>query len=180
MPECKKCLHLDKKTKLCNVTNKYLREDNMLDTACGSFVEICNAAGETIEAIKKDTEYYKSVTPPIRQFDTGATRDTIEGKLSYVKALSPTVLRRYVEYLDKHRVQPDGNLRDFDNWKQGIDKDVYFDSLGRHFLAAWLLHDGYPASDNHGPVTLEDALCGVIFNSMGWLFEILKERKDNE
>ena len=32
----------------------------------------------------------------IRKFDTGATRDTLEGKLSYVKALSPIVLQRYV------------------------------------------------------------------------------------
>jgi len=113
----------------------------------------------------------------IRQFETGATRDTNIGKPSYVKGLSPIVLQRYVKYLGEHRIQPDGNLRDFDNWKLGIDEDTYLDGLGRHFLAAWLLHDGFSASDNHGPVTLEDSLCAIIFGASGWLHEILKKEE---
>jgi hypothetical protein len=115
----------------------------------------------------------------IRTFDSGATRDTTEGKLSYVKALSSIVLQRYVQYLDKHRLQPDGSMREFNNWKKGIPEDTYFDSLGRHFVAAWLLKEGFPAEDNHGPVNIEDSLCAIIFNSMGWLHEILKDRKEN-
>ena len=112
----------------------------------------------------------------MREFDGGATRDTTQGKLSYVKALSPIVLQRYVQYLDAHRLQPDGSMRDFDNWKKGIPKDVYFDGLGRHFLAVWLLQQGFPAEDNHGPVTLEDSLAAVVFNAMGWLHELVQER----
>lgn len=111
----------------------------------------------------------------IRKFDTGATRDTTEGKLDYRKALSPIVLQRYVQYLDAHRKQPDGSMRDFDNWKQGIPIEAYFEGLGRHDMAVWLLHDGFPAEDNHGPVTLEDTLCAIIFNSTGWLHELLKK-----
>ena len=110
----------------------------------------------------------------MRKFDTGATRDTTEGKLDYVKALSPIVLRRYVQYLDKHRVQSDGNMRDFDNWKKGIPLETYHSSKGRHFMATWLLAEGYEVSDNHGPVDEEDALCGELFNTMGRLHEILK------
>ncbi|KKK60510.1 hypothetical protein LCGC14_3023660, partial [marine sediment metagenome] len=34
--------------------------------------------------------------PSIRTFESGATRDTTQGKLDYIKALSPIVLRRYV------------------------------------------------------------------------------------
>jgi hypothetical protein len=113
----------------------------------------------------------------IRQFDSGATRDTAEGKLSYVKALSPIVLQRYVQYLDVHRKQSDGSMREFDNWKQGIPEETYLDGLGRHFVAAWLLAQDYPASDNHGPVTLEDSLCAIIFGASGWLHEILKKDK---
>lgn len=113
----------------------------------------------------------------IRTFDTGATRDTVEGKLSYVKALSPIVLRRYLQYLDKHRLQPDGKMRDFDNWKRGIDKDTYLDSAGRHFVSLWLIHQGYQARDNHGEVDIEDALCAIIFNAMGYLFELLKDKE---
>lgn len=110
----------------------------------------------------------------IRQFESGATRDTDTGKPSYVKALSPVVLQRYVEYIGEHRIQSDGKLRDWDNWKQGIPKDVYLDGLGRHEMAVWLLCQGFPASDNHGPVTLQDSLCGIIFNAQGMLHELLK------
>lgn len=110
----------------------------------------------------------------IRKFGNGATRDTIEGKLSYVKGLSPIVLQRYLQYLDKHRLQSDGLMREFNNWKRGIPVDTYNDSLFRHAMAAWLLHDGFPVKDNHGSVTLEDTLCAIIFNASGWLHESLK------
>ena len=112
--------------------------------------------------------------PPIRTFESGATRDTDQGKLDYVKALSPIVLRRYVQYLDKHRLQPDGSYRDFDNWKSGIPLDVYRSSTGRHFMDAWLLTEGHATSDNHGPVEIQDALCAQLFNIMGQLHELLK------
>lgn len=113
----------------------------------------------------------------MREFEHGATRDTAQGKLDYVKALSPIVLRRYVQYLDKHRLLPDGSYREFDNWKQGIPQDVYHSSNGRHFFDAWLLTEGYTTEDNHGPVTLEDALCAELFNIMGRLHEILKPKE---
>lgn len=115
------------------------------------------------------------MTNKVRTFDSGATRDTTVGKLSYVKALSPIVLQRYVQYLDAHRKQSDGSMREFDNWKNGIPEDTYLDGLGRHFIAVWLLAQGYPASDNHGPVTLEDSLCAIIFGASGWLHELLKK-----
>jgi len=116
----------------------------------------------------------------VRTFDSGATRDTTQGKLDYVKALSPIVLQRYVQYLDKHRLQPDGNMREFDNWKQGIPIEAYFSGLGRHFIALWLLAQGFPAEDNHGPVMLEDSLAAIIFNCSGWLHEILKAKLQNK
>ena len=113
----------------------------------------------------------------MRDFDNGATRDTDEGKLDYIKALSPIVLRRYVEYLAKHRVQADGILREFDNWKQGIPVDVYRSSTGRHFMDDWLLSEGYKTKDNHGPVEdIEEVLCAELFNIMGRLHEIIKAR----
>ena len=115
---------------------------------------------------------------PIRKFDTGATRDTEAGKLDYIKALSPIVLQRYVQYLDKHRLQSDGSLRDWDNWKQGIPPEVYLSSRMRHEIAIWLLFEGYPAFDNHGPVNIEDALCAIIFNAQGQLHEILKTKME--
>lgn len=111
----------------------------------------------------------------IRTFETGATRDTVAGKLSYMKALSPEVLEAYVTYLDKHRKQPDGSTREFNNWKRGIDKWTYLDSLLRHDHTAWMLMLGYKVSDNHGPVTLLDSLMAVIFNASGLAYELLIE-----
>lgn len=116
--------------------------------------------------------------PSIRTFGTGATRDTDQGKLDYVKALSPIVIRRYVQYLDKHRKQSDGSYRDFDNWKKGIPVEAYISGNGRHFMDTWLLTEGYATEDNHGPVEIEDAICAQLFNLMGRLHEILKEGFD--
>jgi len=110
----------------------------------------------------------------MREFTAGAFRDTADEKLSYVKGLSPIVLRRYLEYLRLHNKQADGRIRDFDNWKQGMPKEVYLDSLGRHFMDVWLLEEGYSTEDNHGPVNIEGALCGVLFNTIGMLHETLK------
>jgi hypothetical protein len=125
-----------------------------------------------------DKEVKMDETNKLRSFAGGATRDTLEGKLSYVKALSPAALKYYVEYLGRHRKQSDGSYRDWDNWKQGIPQDVYLDGLGRHFWAVWLLFEGTPAFDNHGPVSIEDSLCGVIFNAQGMLDEILKSKTE--
>ena len=111
----------------------------------------------------------------IRKFETGATRDTVEGKLSYTKILSPVALRKYVQYMTRHAKQSDGSMREPDNWKAGFPEDVYLDSLERHLVAVWLLHQGFTESDNHGPVTLEDSLCGILFNAFGWLHERLKK-----
>lgn len=106
----------------------------------------------------------------MRTFDTGATRNGVEDKLSYMRALSPEVLRRYVQYLDKHRKTPNG-LRTFDNWKKGITPDVYCDSLMRHTWDAWLVSMGYKPSDES--YDLVDLLCAIIFNAQGWLFELV-------
>ncbi len=110
----------------------------------------------------------------MRKFGTGAIRDANHDKLSFIKALSPLVLKRYVEYIGKHRLCPDGSVRDWDNWKQGIPEEVYMDSKGRHFIDAWLHYEGY----SHEAVydDIEDVLCAELFNTMGFLHEILKKK----
>lgn len=107
----------------------------------------------------------------MREFKSGATRDDVEGKLSYMRALSPEVLRRYVEYLAKHRKQADGQMRDWDNWKRGIPQDTYMDSLLRHTFDVWRDYCGSVIVDRE---QFEDLLCAVIFNAMGCLYEELK------
>ena len=105
----------------------------------------------------------------IRKFNTGATRDVDKDKLDYEGFISPIVLKKYAEYMNKHRIQSNGKLRESDNWQKGIPKNAYMKSLLRHVMDLWLEHRGYKSRDG-----IEDALCGIIFNSMGYLFELIK------
>lgn len=113
-----------------------------------------------------------------RRFDGGATRDTDVGKLDYEGFLSPLVLKRYAQYLNKHRVQSDGKLRDSDNW-QGLFGEEHFDvcmkSALRHLMDWWLEHRGCNESENG----IEDAICAVIFNAQAYLLKILKDKNEN-
>lgn len=110
-----------------------------------------------------------SIMRAIRQFESGATRDTDDGKLDYEGFLSPLALERYARYMHRHRVQADGRLRDSDNWTKGIPIPQYMKSLWRHHIEAWKAHRGYPAKE-----ALQDSLCGILFNTFGALHELLK------
>ena len=105
----------------------------------------------------------------MRKFETGATRNTDDGKLDFEGFLSPAVLRRFAEYMHKNRVQADGNLRASDNWQKGIPKDAYMKSGFRHFFAWWAKH-----REGTTPAEMEEDLCALLFNVQGYLFEILK------
>lgn len=112
----------------------------------------------------------------LRNFDTGATRDTDDGKYDYEAFLSPHVIEAYGAYMHEHRKQPDGKLRDGDNWQKGIPLTVYIKSAWRHFLQLWMIHRGLIARDEKGNrVTLRQAACGVLFNVMGYLHEVLQK-----
>ncbi len=106
----------------------------------------------------------------MRIFKSGATRDTEDGKFDYEGFLSPVVLERFGRYMHKHREQADGKLRPSDNWQKGIPREAYIKSMFRHFMDLWKEHRGYPSRDG-----IEDALCGIIFNAMGYLFEYMRE-----
>jgi len=111
----------------------------------------------------------------IRSFDTGATRDTGEGKLDYEGFLSPTVLRQYARFMNMNRLQSDGKLRDSDNWQKGIDMDVYMKSGFRHFFEWWEAHRDVVHSNRIDKVA---AICGLMFNCMGYLHEWLKDNNE--
>ena len=112
-----------------------------------------------------------------REFESGATRDTDVGKLDFEGFFAPTVLLRYSEYMNRHRQMPDGTLRDSDNWQKGIPIDVYRKSLVRHLMQAWSLWRGNVTVDNTGAeIDMEEALCAILFNVQGLLFEELKRK----
>lgn len=104
----------------------------------------------------------------MRTFETGATRDTDEGKLDFEAFFSPLVLERYAEYMHLCRTQSDGNLRAGDNWQNGMPKKVYMKSGWRHFFRWWCCHRGLKQG-------IQTAICALIFNAMGYLYELLKE-----
>ena len=115
----------------------------------------------------------------MRQFDSGATRDSDINKNDYEGFLSPLVIERYGEYMTKHRKQADGQLRHSDNWQKGIPKEAYIKSMWRHFLDVWFIHRGYKRWDKqrNEEITMEEALMALLFNVMGYAYEILRNNQ---
>lgn len=107
----------------------------------------------------------------VRVFDSGATRDLDQDKFDFEAFLSPLALERYAAYMHKNRKLPDGTLRDGDNWQRGIPLHVYMKSSWRHYFDWWKEHRGYSTNDG-----IEDALCALIFNAIGYLHEFLKAK----
>ncbi len=110
----------------------------------------------------------------VRGFDSGATRDQDTTKLDYEGFLSPWAMLRFAAYMHEHRVQSDGSLRGSDNWQKGIPRDSYMKSLWRHLITVWCHHRVVPEEDCE---SMEQALCGVIFNAQGYLHEIMKAKQ---
>jgi len=111
----------------------------------------------------------------LTKYDTGATRDSREGKLVFDKFLSIPVIRQYAAYMHMNRIQSDGELRAGDNWQNGIKQEDYIESLFRHVLDMIEFHRGLDDSNRLAQIEGIAAICGIMFNSMGWLHEWLKE-----
>lgn len=121
---------------------------------------------------RKIADYHKAT---VRQFDTGATRDTAEGKLDYDGFLSPLVLHCYAVHMMNHQKDSSGEWRESDNWQKGIPMAQYIKSMWRHFFDVWSNHRRVL------PVRKERiirALCALLFNVMGYLHEYLKENPE--
>lgn len=128
--------------------------------------------------IDYDNKYYFS-TPlitddnKIRKFESGAVRDQDTNKIDYEGFFSPIVMAEFGKYMMKHQWQSDNNLRTSDNWQKGIPKDAYMKSAFRHFMDWWMEHRGYKSREG-----IKDALMGLLFNVMGYTFEVLKEENN--
>lgn len=118
----------------------------------------------------------------LRTFEGGAIRDTNVGKLEYYGFFSPLVMKRFAEYMDKHRKLPDGSLRGSDNWKSLFGENhnkICFDSLLRHLMDVWLIMDNY---QDEARDSIEEALCAMSFNINALLLKLLidKENKSED
>lgn len=86
-----------------------------------------------------------------RKFDTGAQRDTGEGKLRM--SLLPQqelkrVMKRYLDGAEKYGEN---------NWMQGMPLSVYFDCAHRHLEAWWRGED----SEDHAAAVIWNMLCAM-------------------
>lgn len=110
--------------------------------------------------------------PVARYFATGATRDVDQDKLDFEGFLSPLVIERFARYMHKNRKQSDGRLRDSDNWQKGMPRRTFMASGWRHFMDWWYWH----RTGRELRESVEDALCGLLFNVSGYLHEVLLKR----
>ncbi len=111
----------------------------------------------------------------MRTFETGANRDKNEHKVNYMGHISPLVTHRYGQYMHECRKMADGTMRDAANWKLGMPMSVWLESLVRHTEDVKLIADGYP--DLAQTPDMEKALCAVLFNAQGLLYQILVDKR---
>ena len=109
----------------------------------------------------------------LRSFETGATRDTAEGKLDYEGFLNPLFILQFAKYMNMHRVQSDGKLRDSDNWQKGIPMSVCAKSLDRHFQDFLLIHRGYGRHAHEDCIIA--AAMGMMFNIQAYILQTLEQ-----
>ena len=115
----------------------------------------------------------------MRNFDTGATRDTEDGKIDYWGFISPKAMKSFGEYMMKHQKQADGKLRASDNWKKGIPMDAYLRSMFRHMMDVKALLDtsSIDRMEGYAPDEAVELMNAILFNVQGWLHEAMKIRE---
>lgn len=97
----------------------------------------------------------------ITNFDTGAIRDSLEGKEMYTETISWTALRRYAQYMTGKREKYGGG-----NFKKGIPAESYENSLMRH-VVKYLTNKLEGGDLEKG----EDHLAAIVFNTFGLMHE---------
>jgi len=75
-------------------------------------------------------------------------------------------------YMHINRTQADGSMRAADNWQKGIPTDVYIKSGWRHWFNMWQIFRSFISIGHKPEPGLEMiAVCGLLFNVMGYLHE---------
>lgn len=120
----------------------------------------------------------------MRKFSSGATRDSNDDKVDYLKITPAIIDHSFGQYMRRKRVQPDGSLRDFDNWQGGFgdtpeeNARQCLDSIDRHVKDIALILDGYTVNERGTPISLEDSWNAIRFGSQAGLFHFIKNRKE--
>lgn len=118
----------------------------------------------------------------VQKFESGATRNFNLNKFDYEGFLNPEALHAFGEYMHSHRKQRDGSIRDSDNWQKGIPFSAYIKSLVRHVIDLWRMDRGYEVinPDTNEPHTKQELCCAIVFNSMGYLKELITPSSINK
>ena len=133
-------------------------------------------SGVALGALVQDYDNAVEGAIMMRGFGTGATRTADASRYDPEGFLSPLVLERFCEYMNRHRVQADSRVRDSDNWQKGMPRESYIKGLLRHTLHAWTRLRGHIVRDDKAAANLEEDLCAMLFNTQGLLLEILLGR----
>jgi len=105
----------------------------------------------------------------ITTFDSGAIRDSQDGKESYAETISWVSLKRYAEYMTAKKIKYGSG-----NFKKGIPISSYEESLMRHISKYFI--NKYENGDLEKS---EDHLSAIVFNAFGIMFEEEKIKKNN-
>ena len=123
--------------------------------------------------VRRNATIYPPNTPPetagMRVFASGANRNVDTSKHDFDGFLSPLVLEAFGTYMHFNRHLENGTMRDSDNWQKGIPTSQYMKSGFRHFFDWWRFARGLTIQEN-----IVWAICGLLFNAMGYLHEKLK------
>ncbi len=113
----------------------------------------------------------------MRSFPGGATRNKNDNKICYTGFYDPAVVHAFGAYMHKHRKQADGTLRDADNWKKGIPQGVLMESLVRHVVDLWRVHEGEVAidPDTNAPCDPVDLCCAIMVTVQAYLRGLVRK-----
>ena len=119
----------------------------------------------------------------MKNFDSGATRSSDDGKPDYRGFISPQAQAMFGRYMLAHQIQADGQRRSSDNWKKGMPLNRYMSSYMRHVRELHALWDA--ALDRDAGIEFESApwklfeeeLGGCFFNLQGIMHELEKRRE---
>jgi hypothetical protein len=103
----------------------------------------------------------------MREFETGAVRDSEDGKEDYIETISWTAFRRYAEYMTGKKSKYGAG-----NFKKGIPIESYEKSLVRHVQK--YLANKYENGDFEKE---EDHLSAILFNVFGIIHEEEKAQR---
>ena len=97
----------------------------------------------------------------VTKFETGAIRDTQEGKEDYIETISWTAFKRYAQYMTGKKSKYGAG-----NFKKGIPIENYEQSMMRHVQK-------YLENKYEGGIieTEDDHLSAIVFNVFGIMHE---------